>query len=67
VSVLASDQGNSSSIPALSYFFSRKSRKIIILLHMAFFEHRRPFDLENRVKVKVNDLENSKRHSPVTS
>jgi hypothetical protein len=25
------------------------------------------FDLENRVKVKVNDLENSKRHSPVTS
>jgi hypothetical protein len=33
---------------------------------MVFFELRRPFDLENSVKVTVYDLENSKRVCPVT-
>jgi hypothetical protein len=37
-----------------------------ILQHLTFLELRRPFDLENNVKVTVYDLENSKSPRPAT-
>jgi hypothetical protein len=43
----------------------KKGPKILQLL--AFFKLRRPFDLENSVKVTVYDFENSKSARPATS